>query len=194
MSAGSTMSGNNKRRNKHVLAPASVKRALLAENNTTCLRAMLIRHRLIYRSSRITSKKNKRRPPSIIITNKTYTETRALLNVLSLSDYALKVTIDGMKIQFDNDSDYDATCVYLRDEKIEHFTHKKKEDKSFKAVMYGLPKTDLNELKQFFDSRLNIATNGIYEIKTNSTDHDTAIYLFHFNKKDIYINGSFKQD
>lgn len=51
--------------------------------------------------------------------------------------------------------------------------------------MYGLPKTDLNEIKQFFDTRLNIATNGIFEIKTKSNDPNTAIYLFHFNKKDI---------
>lgn len=176
---------SEKRRNKHVLAPASVKRALLQSNKFHVLSTDNDKRPAHTPFAKNTSENKKGTPPPIIVTGKSYADTKTILNVLSLTDYALKITAIGIKIQLENESEYDATCVYLRDEKIEHYTHKKKEEKSFKAVMYGLPQADLAELKQFFDSRLNIATNGIFEIKTKSNDPNTAIYLFHFNKKDI---------
>lgn len=183
---GSTMNGKNGKRKKHVLAPASVKRAMLLQANRFHVLSTDSDKRPAHTPFVKNTDENKKgRPPPIIVTGKTYAETKTVLDVLSLTDYALKITAIGIKIQFDNDKDYSATCVYLRDEKIEHFTHKKKEEKSFKAVMYGLPKTDLAKLKQFFDTRLNINTNGIFEIKTKSNDPNSAIYLFHFNKKDI---------
>lgn len=69
--------------------------------------------------------------------------------------------------------------------KIEHYTHKKKQDKAFKAVMYGLPQADIDELKKYFELKLNMFPTAIYEIKTKKNDPNNAIYLFHFNKKDI---------
>lgn len=61
-------------------------------------------------------------------------------------------------------------------------THKSKENKLFKAVLYGLPKTDVDEIKQYFKNQLNLVPIEVFEMKTKSTDPNRAIYLFHFDK------------
>lgn len=173
-----------KRKNKHVLAPLTMKRALLKANRF---------HPLAVDSNRPATttptyvndvnQKNKDKLPPIVITGKTYTEVKTMLAAIKATKFAVKIISIGVKIQFDDEPEFDTACAYFREKKIEHYTHKKKQDKAFKAVMYGLPQVDISEVKEYFEKRLNIVPIAIHEIKTKKSDPNNAIYLFHFDKK-----------
>lgn len=179
-----------KRKNKHVLAPLSVKRALLKANRFHPLSADSNQQATTSSFVNNAEPNKQERPPPIIVTGKTYAEGKPMLDAIKAKDFALKIITIGVKIQFDNDEEYDAACTHFRAKNIEHFTHKKKQNKAFKAVMYGLPKVDLNEIKSYFKERLNIVPIALFEIKTKSNDLNNAIYLFHFSKKDISTEQS----
>lgn len=177
--------GNGKRKNKHVLAPLSVKRALLQKNRFHLLTSDSHQQASTSLFVKNDEQEIRERLPPIIITGKTFNEIRPMLLSMKVNKFALKIISIGVKIQFDCEKEYDVACKYFRGNKIEHFTHKKRPDKAFKAVMYGLPKIELNEVKEYFETRLNILPTAVFEIKTKNNDPNNAIYLFHFNKKDI---------
>lgn len=175
-----------KRKNKHVLAPLSVKRALLKANRFHPLATDSNRQATTTPSFvNDADRKNQERLPPIVVTSKTFNEVKPMIDAIKATKFAIKIISIGVKIQFDDEKEFDTACAYFQREKIEHFTHKKKQDKAFKAVMYGLPKVETSEVKEYFENRLNIVPLAIFEIKSKNADPNNAIYLFHFNKKDI---------
>lgn len=132
--------------------------------------------------------KSNDRPPPIILTDTAHNEIHAAMLKLGIEKFSLKVTSIGVRVQTFDDDSYKKLRANLDLNKFEYFSHKSKNDKAFKAVMYGLPKTDLTELKEFFKTNLNIAPIEVFELNTKSSDPNNAIYLFHFNKKEISMS------
>lgn len=127
------------------------------------------------------------KPAPITVTGKCANDVKKLLDEAQIKDYMIEIISIGVKIQLKTKIDYMSIRTILPQKKIDHFTHKPRSDKPFKAVMYGLPKTDVNEVKSFFLDTLNINVIEVYEMKTKNADPNHAIYLVHFNRTDMSL-------
>lgn len=170
---------NQKRRSRSLTGPNSKRtNNMLASNPFHVLAA---RGESIERNER-----KKPKPPPVVLTNINYENARKFLSNNKISNFALKITSVGIKLQLESDEEFDAVCSRLNKlENAEYYTHRKKEERAFKAVMYGLPKTELSEIKNFFTTELNITPNGIFELKSRGNNPNNATYLFHFDRKNI---------
>lgn len=123
-------------------------------------------------------------PPPIVVTNGSYDSVKVALNEKNITEFSMKIISIGLKLQLNTIKEHETFIKYLTEQKVEYYTHKAKNEKSFKAVMYGLPKTSICDLEDYFEA-LNIKPNAIFEMSTKSNDPNHAIYLFHFNKNEM---------
>lgn len=173
-----------KKRKKYAAAPLSKKQC------STLLTAN--RYHVLANDADNAETKTSDRPPPIILTDTAHSDIYKAMQTLGIANFSLKVTSIGVRVQTFDASDYKKLRANLDLNKFEYFSHKSKSDKVFKVVMYGHPKTDINELKECFKSSLNIVPIEVFELKTKSNDPNNAIYLFHFNKKEVSMKDSAK--
>lgn len=128
------------------------------------------------------------KPPPIKITDdqlKTY-EIKAFLNDLEITSFRAKAISIGIKLDLDNKADYDKCITALSNQKIAFFTHRDKSEKTFKAVLAGLPKMDtgiiIEEMKQY-----NIVPSSVTELVTKNVNPHNCLYLVQFNTKDVSL-------
>lgn len=169
-----------KKRKKYTAAPLSMKQCntLLTAN----------RYHVLANDADNAEPKLSERPPPIILTDTSHNDIHKAMLTLGITNFSLKVTSIGVRVQTFGDSDCKKLRANLDLNKFEYFSHKSKSDKVFKAVMYGHPQTDINELKECFKTSLNIVPIEVFELKTRGKDPNNAIYLFHFNKKEVSMN------
>lgn len=125
-------------------------------------------------------------PP--IITTGNY-NVNEIMRVLNITKYTYKQMSIGTKILIENKEEHDKCQKYLTEKKIEFYSHRPRGNKILKAVVYGLPQTDTNQLKLYFNRTLHIDPIEIYEMNTKNKDKNNSLYLFHFNKDQITMNG-----
>lgn len=95
------------------------------------------------------------RPPPIMVLNKRSTEITPVLKLAQI-DFTLKLLSNGTKIFLRSTIDHTAVKDILMKEKWEFFTHRNKDEKYSRFVLYGLDDLppddimkDLNDLKLF---------------------------------------------
>ncbi|XP_055381851.1 putative uncharacterized protein DDB_G0282499 [Condylostylus longicornis] len=71
-----------------------------------------------------------------------------MVNDLNIKDYYIKTITLGIKIYCLSNESFKKTCDFLQSNNSEFFLHDLKSEKPFKAVIHGLDKTDVCELKQ----------------------------------------------
>lgn len=136
------------------------------------------------------SKKNQTpKPPPIKITDdrmKTF-DMKRFLNDLQITSFQAKTISIGIKVDLDTKSDYDKCITALTTKKIDFFTHRDKNEKSFKVVLGGLPKMDtgiiVDEMKKY-----NIVPSSVTELSTKNQNPHHCLYLVQFNTKDVSFN------
>lgn len=137
-------------------------------------------------SNQVAAKKPKR-PPPIVITNNNYMTVKDILKGLGLQDYSIKITNIGVKIQCDSHESTKKIADHLKTETIEHFSHKDRDTKIFRAVMYGLPRSDIPEIIDDL-KKFNVTPIEVTELKSNNPDPNNAIYVVNFNRADVSMS------
>lgn len=135
------------------------------------------------------SKKNKvSKPPPIKVTDdrlKT-TDIKKFLNDLQISSFQAKSISIGIKIDLDTKEDYEKCIANLTAEKIAFFTHRDKDQKTFKVVLSGLPRIEteviVDEMKLY-----NITPSSVTEL-TKNPHPNHCLYLVQFSNKDVSLS------
>lgn len=129
------------------------------------------------------------RPPPIKITDdrlKT-TDIKTFLNDLHIESFRAKSISIGIKVDLDTKEDYEKCVANLTEEKIAFFTHRDKDQKSFKVVLSGLPRIGIeiivDEMKQY-----NIEPTTVTELATKVTNPNHCLYLVQFTNKEVTLN------
>ena len=79
----------------------------------------------------------------------------------------------GTKLIPNSLPEFDEITRKLKSENIQFFTHPVKDNKSFKLMLFGLPKIDIKSIVDEFKYNFNIELKNIKEIPTSrSTDDD----------------------
>lgn len=93
----------------------------------------------------------------------------------------------GIKLDLNDKADYSKCIEALSARKIAFFTHGDKSEKTFKAVLSGLPKMEtgviVDEMKQF-----NIMPSSVTELVTKNSSPHNCLYLVQFRAKDVSLN------
>lgn len=126
---------------------------------------------------------SKEKPPPLITTGNC--NVNELMREMKITNYTYKQMTIGNKILLFNEEERKRCQRHLIDRRIEFYTHRARGNKVFKAVVYGLPQTDVNQLKVYFNRALNIKPLEIFEMNTKNKNIHNALYLFHFNKDEI---------
>lgn len=90
----------------------------------------------------------------------------------------------GTKVFLDNDNDFTLISNHLKENSIEHFSYAPKDKKLCKVVLSGLPVVSIDTIREELKS-LNIQPELIIQMKTKNPSPHRALYLIHFNSKDI---------
>lgn len=129
------------------------------------------------------------KPPPIKITDdrlKTH-DIKEFLNNVQITSFQAKSISIGIKVDLDTKADYDKCITALSTQKIAFFTHRDKNEKTFKAVLSGLPRIDtgiiVDEMKQY-----NIIPSSVTELSTKNQNPHHCLYLVQFNTKDVSLN------
>lgn len=129
------------------------------------------------------------KPPPIKITDDKIKihDVKAFMNEIQITSFQAKSISIGIKLDLHDKSDY-AKCVEaLSARKIAFFTHRDKSEKTFKAVLAGLPKMETSviaeEMKQY-----NIVPSSVTELMTKNPNPHNCLYLVQFHAKDISLN------
>lgn len=125
-----------------------------------------------------------KRPPPIVITNSNYDAVKAILNDVNVIDYSLKITAIGLKIQCDSHESAKKLGDHLKNTELQHFSHKERDSKIFRAVMYGLPHSDINEICEDL-KKFNVTPIDIIELNTSAPNSKMAIYVVNFNRGEV---------
>lgn len=70
----------------------------------------------------------------------------------------------------------------LKEAKYTFYTHECRDTKMFKLVLYGLPKTEINEIKDELKNAYNINVVNIKEITTSRSSMNDALYMLEFDR------------
>lgn len=127
------------------------------------------------------------KPSPITVTGKSANECKTIVSACDITAYTMEVISIGTKIHLETISDSDKLISELSTKNIEFFTHRLKNAKPFKAVIYGLPKTDLDELKATLAS-LNLEALEVFEMKTKNEDPNNRLYLVHFKRDNVSLD------
>lgn len=104
--------------------------------------------------------------------------------------YQYKRTSVGTRITSQTLVDYDSAKRKLISAGFTFYSHESKNTKLFKLVLYGLPKMDLEEIKEELKTAYNVDVVSIKEIVTKLSTVDDALYMLEFDrtkatKKDV---------
>lgn len=134
-------------------------------------------------------KKVASKPPPIKITDdkmKTF-DVKSFLNGIQITSFQAKAISIGIKLDLNNKADYDKCVAALSSKNISFFTHRDKNEKTFKAVLAGLPKLDtgliVEEMKQY-----NINPSSVTELVTKNVNPHNCLYLVQFNTRDVSMS------
>lgn len=129
------------------------------------------------------------KPPPIKITDDKMkiNDIKHFLNELQITSFHAKTISIGVKIDLISKADYDKCISALSKKKIGFFTHRDKNEKTFKVVLSGLPKIDtgiiVDEMKLY-----NIIPSSVTELTTKIPNPHHCLYLVQFNTKDVSFN------
>lgn len=119
----------------------------------------------------------------IVITDDKRTEDGVFTGWLTAAalegEYYRKHTGMGIKVSFAKTTDYVKFAKVLVDNNVEHFSYRSKEDKTFKAVMAGLPKMDSLIVKTELKQSYNIDALSIVDMNTKNQSQ-YGLYLIEF--------------
>lgn len=77
----------------------------------------------------------------------------------------------------------------MEEKGVEFFTHSCKDQRVLKILLYGLPQIDSTLIADDLKLNHNIAPVKIAELKTKFTNSNNALYLLHFNSKDVNLSN-----
>lgn len=129
------------------------------------------------------------RIPPIIVTQKSFNPNQ--IQALLLPDVTFKFISLGVKISFGIQDSYDKCIEYLKQNKIEFFTHRLKNN-IFKAILSGLPQSNTNDIKNELNSKYNLNVADVRELQTSYFNKNSRLYLISFENKEINL-GQLKQ-
>lgn len=141
-------------------------------------------------SSVFTHRKQKIVIPPIVVTNKSFTQIKDLMQHLKINIYNIQFMSVGIKIILHDMDVYDAILSYLSsDNTFKYYTFNVPHKQPYKVVLYGLPKTDINdinELKNILPKHL--VCEEIKEMSPKiSKYNDYAIYIAYFNRDNFNL-------
>lgn len=120
-------------------------------------------------------------PPIVVDSCHSFSQVWQILG----EEYLFKRMSVGTKVICKTLILYEAALKKLSELKYSFYTHKVKDAKYFKLVLFGLPRTDPELLKEEFAKIHNIRPVSLKEIVTKKTTDDDAIYLAEFNKQEV---------
>lgn len=98
------------------------------------------------------------------------------------TEYQFKRISVGTKIISPSLSHLESAKKKLIESLYTFYTHESKDTKLFNLVLYGLPQTDPNEIKQELKAAYNIKVVNIKEILTARSSKDDALYMLEFDR------------
>lgn len=126
------------------------------------------------------------KPPPIVITGTC--NVNDIMRELKITQYTFKRMSIGYKVMLDNEEEHAKCKTLLIAKKIEFYSHRPRGNKLLKAVLYGLPQTDVNQLKIYFNKNINLKPLDIFEMNTKNKNVHNSLYLFHFDKNDASMS------
>lgn len=126
------------------------------------------------------------KPPPIIITSPC--NVNDVMKELEIVDYTYKTMSIGHKLIINSANEQEKCKKYLTLKKIEFYTHRPRGNKLLKAVLYGLPQTEVNQLKIYFNKNLNAKPLEIFEMNTKNKNIHNTLYLFHFDRNEVSMS------
>lgn len=110
-------------------------------------------------------------------------DIQSIVAALQLSEQCdMKLVSVGRKIYTKSSEDKKKLIEALKSEKIDYFSHPDDEQKTFKAVLSGLPEVATSEITASLKSSHNITATKIIMFNTKST---SKLYLCHFQKSEV---------
>lgn len=133
-------------------------------------------------------KENKlNKPPPLILTDKSCNINK-ILTENGVAKFNFKIMSIGTKVFLENDNDFNKICIYLKQNNVEHFSYTPKDKKVYKVVLSGLPEIPTETIQEEL-ATLNIQPELIIQMKTRNPNPHRALYLLHFNGKDITLQN-----
>lgn len=129
------------------------------------------------------STKNIKIPP-VVITQCGF--NISTLNPIKVPNMTFKHISIGIRISFPDFDSYDHCTQFLKNEKIEFYTHRIK-NTDFKVIISGLPVTDPAIIREELLSKYNLNAVNIKELKTSYFNEHSRLYLTTFNKNEINL-------
>lgn len=120
-------------------------------------------------------------PPIIVDTTHSFTSVLKLIG----NRYTFKRMSVGTKIMAESLSLYEEALKTLKSNQYKFYTHEIKDSKSFKMVMFGLPKMENATIFEEFNDSHNIKPLSVKEITTKRTTVDDALYLIEFDRQHV---------
>lgn len=114
-------------------------------------------------------------------------EVMASLNI----DATFKICRIGIKVVLSTMEDYTKAKQYLDKNKVEFFTFDVPAEKPFKAVIRGLPITDVDEIKSDLELRYKLKPLAIFPMARHSRveEYRDCLYLVHFPKGSVSLGA-----
>lgn len=121
------------------------------------------------------------KPPPIVIDN-----DKQMKSIIEFAGegYFFKRTSIGTKIMSPTLEKYNELLAKLKTSSTNYFTHRVKNNNTFKMILAGLPKLTEKEIQDELKSS-GVDVESIKEIVTKRTNVDDAIYMIEFNRKSV---------
>lgn len=129
------------------------------------------------------------RPPPIKITDERLksTDIKKFLNDMQMESFRAKTISIGIKVDHDTKEDYEKCLANLAEKKIAFFTHRDKDQKTFKVVLSGLLKIAvdviIDEMKQY-----NVIPSSVTELTTKNSHSSHCLFLVQFTNKEVSLS------
>lgn len=123
--------------------------------------------------------KHKIKIPPIITTNISHADIKLLMQTAKITSYSIKYMSIGIKTNVDTIEDYTSLVKILKDSNTHFFTHDTPIDKTTKFVLSGLPKFELDYVKQGL-TEANVPYLDVKSMKLKSSRYENeALYLIY---------------
>lgn len=171
----------NKKQKQNTTAPSA------ANNNNYFSPLQTIDDEELEEDEVIVEKTLKVHIPPITILKCKIEEVHGFCKASNIADYAIRKISIGLKLFLKTKADYDTICNVLTD-KYEFFSYATKDEKPYKAILFGLDKHDPAIIKKKLCEKGLQCLDVKIVIKKNLQNSEYVFYVVYFKRQTISMN------